>query len=101
MAEDEARLADRPGREYPAKQAAAPARKFGLRDLAADALGLAAGGALASRFMPATTPTGRDRLVVAASQARELIHPSGVAPPRLLDTRDGQRFAEAVRGLTD
>jgi hypothetical protein len=47
----------------------------------------------------AATPGGRDRMMLAAVQARELIHPSGITPPRPLDTRDGQRLAEALHNL--
>ena len=86
--------------EAPSAESAPPPGKFGLRDLWRLTLwGLAAGGALVVAVYAGMTEPGRDRLMLAAAQARELIHPTGVAPPRPLDTRDGQRFAEAVRLL--
>jgi hypothetical protein len=85
----------------PGTESTPPVREFGLRDLWRLTLwGLAAGGALVLAVYAGMTETGRDRLMVAAVQAREIIHPTGMAPPRPLDTRDGQRFAEALRLLT-
>jgi hypothetical protein len=63
--------------------------------------GLAAAAALTIAAYASMSPTGRDRILVAAAHLRDIGKPTSAkhAPP--LDAREGQRLAEAVRSLSD
>lgn len=73
---------------------------FGMPDLRRLALwGVAACGALLLAIYAGTTQSGRERIVVAVTQAREIIHPSAVQPVRALSPKEGRQLAERVRFL--
>jgi len=73
-----------------------------MRDLWRAALwGLAATAALTVAGFASMTTTGRDRMVMAAAHAREVVHPTAAKPPRPLDATEGRRLAEAVRAVSE
>jgi hypothetical protein len=75
-------------------------RKFGRRDLWRVALwGMTAAGALAIAVYASATPTGRDRVMLAAVHLREIVRSSEIKPVRPLDAKEAQRLAETVRLL--
>src|SRR4051812_1416317 len=75
--------------------------KFGLRDLFRVALwGFSAACALFIAIYAGLTDIGRDRLHLAFAEVHEILMPTGIAPIRPLDAREGRRLAETVRTLT-
>jgi hypothetical protein len=72
-----------------------------MRDLRRGGLwGLAAAGALTVAVYAGTTTTGRDRLVSAIGQTRQMVSLSDDKGLGALDAQEGQRLAETVRTLT-
>lgn len=75
-------------------------RKFRLADLGRMTLwAFFAAFALTMAAYASTTGAGRERVKLAYAEIHENLFPSGVAPPKPFDAREGQRLAETVRTL--
>jgi hypothetical protein len=73
-----------------------------MRDLWRIALwGMAAAGAVAITVYASRTPSGHERVMLAATHLREIVKPSHAKPVRALEAREERQLAVTVRMLTE